>query len=356
MRSCEDDRRNSYDAIRLAAAYLVMVSHGWALLGMLEKDFVWRLTKQGFSASWLGLAAFFSLSGFLIDRSSLNSADWKSFARRRFLRLWPGLAVVIIFVTFVIGPIFSSFGPVSYFSSAQSWLYLAGLSIWGLRWKLPGSFPGNPLPEVNGSLWTLPYEAALYFVSWNIRSPSNTWRKLLPFVLFATLLLTRCFAYEEVKGIGFRPMLMSVHRLLDFGLFYLAGSCIQRAWAYRARLWWIFGVLLVVWLFSLGMETIRRPLDFIVLPLGVILLGSIPIPPLDRVAKFGDFSYGVYIWGFPVQQILVHCFGANNLTPFSLAVMGFICVLPIAFASWHLIEKRALSRKNVEIKLWRFKL
>lgn len=355
MRSRQNDRRNSYDAIRLVAACLVMISHGWALLGMLEEDFVWRLTKQGFSASWLGLAAFFSLSGFLIDRSSLNSDDWKSFARRRFLRLWPGLAFVIVFTTFVLGPILSSSRLATYLSSHQTWLYLAGLSVWGLRWKLPGMFPENPLPEVNGSLWTLPYESTLYFVSWKLRSQSASWKKNAPFVLFVALLFVRCFFYNVVKELEFRPLLMSLHKLLDFGLFYLAGSCIHRLWGRRKFLWWMFGLLLIVWVFSLGTEVIRRPLDFVVLPLGVILLGSIPVSPFDQAARFGDFSYGVYVWGFPVQQTLIQCVGAKNLTPFSLAVFGLICTLPIAFLSWHFIEKRALERKDLAIKLGRFK-
>lgn len=350
------ERKNSYDGLRLLAAALVMVSHGWALLGMMEYDFVWCWTKGSFSASWLGLAIFFSLSGFLIDQSSRNSENWQSFFRRRFLRLWPGLAAVVLITVFVVGPLISQDGAIQYFSAFQSWFYLSCLTIWGMRWKLPGVFNQNPLPEVNGSLWTLPYEVTFYFLSWKIRNRDGAWRLYLPFFLLAVGLAARGFVYEEIKGIKFRPFLMGLNHLLDFGLFYVAGTCIRRLWRFRSELRWIALGLFFCWLGCIEYAGIRKVLDFLVLPLGVILVGAIPIFPFDRAANRGDFSYGLYIWGFLVQQLLVHAFGAHHFSPMGLALAGICCSLPLAFLSWHLIEKRALARKNRKIDFWLFKL
>ncbi len=351
-----DQRKNCFDAMRLIAASLVLVSHGWALLGQIEYDFIWRWTKGGFSASWLGLAVFFSLSGFLIDSSSQNCSNWKVFARRRILRLWPALAVVVLVTTFIVGPIVTKYTWSQYFSNFQTWLYLSSLTVWGMRWKLPGVFYQNPLPEVNGSLWTLPYETSFYVVSWAFRDTEKRQRFYAPFVAFAIGLALRMFAYEAIEAIPFRPFFLGLQHLLNFGLFYLAGSCIQRLWGRKKVLWWIFAGVLLVWVSCLGYENVRRPIDFVILPMGSILLGSLPVPIISRASRFGDFSYGVYIWGFPVQQMLVYCIGPTGLTPTKLAIFGLFCALPLAFASWHLIEKPALVRKKQEMNLGILKL
>lgn len=351
------ERSNVYDALRLLAAFLVLVSHGWTLLGLEDHDFVWRATRGGFSASWLGLAIFFSLSGFLIDRSAQSSRGWRTFVRKRFLRLWPGLATVVLLTVLVLGPVVTRFSPSTYFAMPSTWFYLACLTIWGMRWKLPGAFSENPYPEVNGSLWTLPYEATLYAFSWLVRSriSRNAFRFGL-LALFLLALLAREWVHPRLEALAFRPFLLSLHHLLDFGLFYLAGSCLSRFSDFRRSLWVLLLVGAIAWSLALTEPELRKALDFIVLPLGAVLIGSLPLRPLDRIARFGDFSYGLYIWGFPVQQCLVHFAGAGNLTPTSLAVWGLCLTLPISVASWHLVEKPALARKDRPLRFGRWSL
>jgi peptidoglycan/LPS O-acetylase OafA/YrhL len=347
--------RNNFDALRLFAAILVLTTHSWALLGILPHDFIARWTNDSFTASWLGLAIFFSLSGFLIDGSAASSPNWKAFAKRRFLRLWPGLTAVVLTTIFVIGPLVSNLGPGRYFTSWGTWFYLSTLTIWGTRWKLPGAFAGNPLVEVNGSLWTLPYETTLYVISWILRGKGNRGNLIL-FGIFIAGVVARSFFYQQICAIPFRPMLISLQHLLNFGLFYIAGSCIRRVWHRQRLLQVALLVSGVAWMMSISHEHWRIPLDFIVLPLGVILLGSFPIRPFDQAARWGDLSYGVYIWGFPIQQILIYCCGANRLNPGLLTFLAILCAFPIAFASWHLIEKRSLAYKDRQINLGPFKL
>lgn len=351
-----EEHANNLDALRLFAAFLVLVSHGWALLGLAEADFVMRLTRGGFSASWLGLAIFFSISGFLIDRSAHSSKSWKAFARRRFLRLWPGLTCVILGTVFVIGPILGTLPIAAYFTSLGTWTYLASLTLWGMRWNVPGLFQGNPVQAVNGSLWTLPYEATFYLMSWAYRKTTGFVHRWAPMLLFSAGLLVRLFAYEWISAIPFRPVMLSLPFVLDFGLLYLGGTILNRVWKHQRIIWSAFIVLAVLWIACLGHEELRRPLDFLVLPMGTLLVGFRPLWPFNRLGRVGDFSYGLYIWGFPAQQVLVHFLGVSRLTPWSLAWGGALLALPFAVASWYLIEKRSLARKDIPLRLGRWSI
>lgn len=345
------------DALRLLAAFFVLVSHGWSLSGHEEHDFVWRLTGGAFSASWVGLGVFFGLSGYLIDRSAATSSDWRAFVRRRFLRFWPGLAVVIALSVFAIGPVFTNLSPWEYFTSPNTWIYLAGLSIWAIRWCLPGVFDQHPSTAMNGSLWTLPHEVTLYLVTWAIRT-----RRSFPqgrFLLLGGLILglsLRNLVHPWLESIPFRPLLMSMPHFYDFALFYLTGSCVARFPAMPRTTWTILGSALLLWLVFHGDPGLRRVLEFVVIPLAAIQVGSLRIPPFDQLHRFGDFSYGVYIWGFPVQQALIHFVGLDRIGPVGLAFWAFLICLPLAALSWHFVEKPSLARKDRPLRIGPFPL
>lgn len=345
------EKRNGLDALRLGAAFLVMVSHGFALLGLEEHDFVFVLTGGAFNASWLGLGIFFAISGYLIDRSARREDSLRAFLRRRILRLWPGLLVVVLATIFVLGPALSSLSPMDHFRSAGTWAYLGCLTLWGMRWNVPGLFSGNPHHAVNGSLWTLPYEASFYLLSWFVLRKARG--SLVPWGLFLGAIALRALAYPQMQEVAFRPLLLSVHHVLDFGLFYLAGTIVSR-WTFPQRpLWGLLACLAVLWAFADAPT--RLLIGFPAIALATLLLGLLPIPVLSRVGRFGDFSYGLYIWAFPVQQILVQLLGAELATPWRLAWVGALATLPLAILSWHLVEKPWLARKDRPLRIgpWR---
>lgn len=321
-----------------------MVSHGWALLGLEEHDFVHSFTGGRFNASWLGLAIFFSISGFLIDASAASCPDWRTFARRRILRLWPGLAVVVVLTAFLLGPIVTHLTVQEYLTQSGTWLYLASLTIWGMRWVLPGVFDANPVVAINGSLWTLPYEATLYVCSYGLRRARQLW---IPAAILGVALLSRHFLGDWIRSLSFRPLMLSLGWLLEFGVLYLAGTVVHRLWHRKKALWIGLGVLALACLLWRDSPEILRSLDFLVLPLGILLVGHLPIRPLQLVSRYGDFSYGLYIWGFPVQQLLVHTLGASAFTPAALAWGGLAGTLPLAVASWWFVERPCLQRKRI---------
>lgn len=166
---CIAARRDNFLLLRLLAALLVVLGHSFVLTGDFgaANDPVHRLFPRT-HAHLVGVALFFTISGFLITLSYQRTPDLARFLRARFLRLWPALAVVVALTAFVAGPILSTLSPHDYFASAdggtRAFDYLwRNLTLFEQRQTLPGVFAANPIPRVvNGSMWTIPYEAAMY--------------------------------------------------------------------------------------------------------------------------------------------------------------------------------------------------
>jgi peptidoglycan/LPS O-acetylase OafA/YrhL len=76
----------------------------------------------------------------------------------------------------------------------------------------------------------------------------------------------------------------------------------------------------------------------------IMYLSFIKTTHIKNFAKSGDYSYGLYIWAFPLQQIISRSF--EGLNAYSLFVLSAIATLFFAALSWHLIEKNALRLKN----------
>lgn len=151
---------NAFDFLRVTAASAVLFSHSYALYGLPEPQ---PITGHSFGS--LAVATFFVISGFLVCQSWLLDPSFPRFLTRRFLRIFPGLLVVILMTVFVIGPIFGTLVPTEYFSSVAVWQHLIlGLLALGSP-PLPRVFENNPYPiSINGSLWTLRYEILMYIL------------------------------------------------------------------------------------------------------------------------------------------------------------------------------------------------
>jgi peptidoglycan/LPS O-acetylase OafA/YrhL len=115
-------------------------------------------------------------------------------------------------------------------------------------------------------------------------------------------------------------------------------------YADRIPLDWRLGVLGVILVAASGYLHVvpwlgALPIAYVCLWLGVVL-------PFQRVGRTNDISYGMYIYAFPVQQLLLACLGARRL-PVGVAVLLCVaCTVPLAAASWFLVERRALALKS----------
>lgn len=341
MHPSHDDNR--FDVLRLLAAWLVLFSHCFPLGGHPGGEPL-MATLGLDTLGGVGVGIFFVLSGYLVTLSLQRSANLAAFARRRALRIYPGLVVICLLCVGVLGPLLTTLAAPAYWRDAATWRYLAGnASAWNIHYALPGVFAGNPHPgAVNGSLWSLPYELTCYGVLVLASLlPGSLRRKvtLLAGGLVAMLLVRPLFApqgdFVTVLGLDY------FHGKL--GLLFALGAVVACWRTPIRRVLWP-SVLLLVAAAVLPSGVLRLlcyVLGLALLTLWLALYG-LWLPRIP--ARMGDWSYGAYLYGFPVQQVLAH-FRWHEASFFGFVLASTVLTAALAALSWHLVEKPALRWK-----------
>lgn len=209
-------KENGFTAIRITAAFLVLLTHSYVTLG-LGADWLGRTTHLS-EFSGLGVDAFFSLSGFLICGALLRDGSLLRYVQHRTLRILPALVALSLVTVFVVGPLVTTDS--LYLQRSQTYGYLMGGTVYGARYLLPGVFTSLPVTVVNGSLWTLPLEVTCYVVllglSW---CGALNWRGLAT-VMFGCLALH----LNDVFPRGETLYGMEVLHLDRLGTLFLGGA------------------------------------------------------------------------------------------------------------------------------------
>lgn len=322
---------NNFDFIRVVAASLVIWSHQYGLMGLGEPE-----AFPDFSFGGIGVLIFFSLSGYLVAQSWDRDPNLPRFAAKRALRIFPGLICVTLLMALVMGPRVSTLDHADYFASPDVWRFIARtIGLWDMPDHLPGVFANNHIGTVNSSLWTIPVEMKWYgFLAFLGLFGVIRTRFVLP-VMVLVLAVCRFIL----------PMPAAHHVLLEFGLCFLSGAMMHacRADILRYTKWItpsIAAAAVVFWL--LGMQYLAV---VIALPFAVVTLGSMSSPVLRRFGRFGDLSYGLYIYAFPIQQTIIH--SSHNTQPYWLNLIASTASISVlAFLSWHLIEQPAMGLKR----------
>jgi len=332
-------RGNNFDALRLAAAFAVIVSHSFEIVGGSQGDEPLRvLTGGDASLGRIAVMAFFLLSGFLLTRSFISEPRLGAFARKRALRIAPALAAVVAVSALVVGPIATSLSPADYFASGDTWRYFANLAFYTGHDTLPGVFSDAPIGGVvNGPLWTLKIEVLCYLTL----AAAGAMRLLKP--AFALAIVVACFLGGAL--LGDRPHAGVSYYLTQYAdlapsffsgvMFALLGARI--ALTTTAALLAAAGLLIAA---PFGMVS-----DFFPIFGGYLVfwLGFANLDAARRAGRYGDFSYGLYLWGWPAQQIVQTAIEpAHWLANVALATP---LALAAAFVSWRLVEKPALAFK-----------
>jgi len=328
MRWSHRVHNNNFDSLRLIGALLVLTGHAFVLTAHFP---VPRLF--GIPIHTLGVAVFFCVSGYLVQGSWLRRRNLSGFLRNRCLRIFPGLVAVVLATVFIVGPVVTSVGP-EYFHRPQTYHYLLSITL-DAQYLLPGVFEGavHSSQAVNGSLWSLGVEFICYLV---VLGAGLALRER-GYVIFATLAVL-CAAATFAPA---QSPLDSLKPAASMVVFFAAGAILSAVKPGMRTLASMTLAGLVVWLgIAVAVPSVAILGAWVTLPGLVILLGRTTTPGLRSAARFGDLSYGIYLWAFPVQQLVVHCFGHVALALNLLLVFAF--TLPMAFISWHLIERRAL--------------
>lgn len=350
-----DGTDNNFNLIRLLCAWGVLVFHSVPLAhpsNNILEDYIYRYF--GVSTGEFCVMVFFSISGFLIYRSMCRSS-LLSYIIARALRLLPALFVVLLLTAFVVGPLVSELSINQYFSHSETWSYLKNINLLTNRtqYTLPGVFTDNPYPNaVNGSLWTLPLETRMYvvtiaffFAAWLLsKLLKDTMRWLSPLLLLS-ILVGAYFQLDHYASNGQR------HDLFK-NLFYLSFFMGGVLYAYRdkipLRASWAIALLLGVEL--LRNTTIYPIYGTFTIVYSVLVLAYLPKGKLLAFNKLGDYSYGMYIFAFPVQQCLAHW---TNVSFWEMVVWATLITLALSIVSWHFIESPMLGYKKKIISLFK---
>ena len=323
---------NNFDFLRFVAAAAVIVTHAYALtVGYPNMRLYDPVLLMGQAA----LATFFVISGYLIPISWESTASPLRFAWKRFLRIVPALVPALFITLFIIGPLMTSLPPAEYYGalfSLEGFFSVPFFEDGGVI----GLFQENPVTYVNGSLWVIPVEVVMYGVVAILGLAGLLRRKSTIIGLTAVNVLLWMIWFDDPRMAKIR-----------FTLYFLVGAYFS---LHRQRITYqplIAGILLVV--LGLSVLTPHPPIAGVIcIPYLVLYAAHIRLPLLNNFGRAGDFSYGMYIYHYPIQQALIQVSG-NTLPLPTLCGLSFLLVLPLAFLSWHTIEKWALAAKNLDL-------
>ncbi len=329
-------RANNFDAVRLAAALSVVFSQSFLIAeGSEANEPFARITGNQCILGLVGVFVFFIISGYLVTESYIRQPAPGRFLLRRMLRIYPGLVVNVLVCAFLIGPIISALPLGAYFASPGLRQFLVEtLSLDPGPLHLPGVlFADNPVGLlVNGSLWTLRYEVMMY----------------LMILALAAVRLLRLSSAIVLVGIGIASVYFEealtpwgdIGEWAWFVGFFASGMVLSfvrehLVFDWRYALLAAAGLIIFVWL---GRLIMLFPLAGAYL---VITLARRHDRWLDYSKHFGDLSFGLYIYGWPAEQlVMVLSGGRAQWWQVFFGALGL--ALPAAWLSWHGVEKWAL--------------
>jgi peptidoglycan/LPS O-acetylase OafA/YrhL len=337
-----DQRSDNFLLLRFIAASLVIYGHAPAIATPHgpQDFFVWL--NWGEYSGAIAVDLFFVISGFLITGSYLRRQHIGDYIWARFLRITPAYAVCIVVCACVVGPIFSYYSFRDYFANHGVYEYITGnlqLGQHTLVWKLPGVFSPNRTPAVNGSIWTLPAEVIMYVWVATLGLMTVIRRRWAFNLFFAGLLV---YGWKHPDNLW----LIDNQSYVRLGALYAAGAfCyVNREHVPNNGILLLCAVLLA-YLFRTSPS---YPFLFACCEV-LLVFWFVYNLRWNWFNRFGDYSYGVYLWGYPSQQIVASL--GFELPTYANAICGFALALSLGVLSWHLIEKPALGLKDLPRKL-----
>ena len=331
-----NSRKNNFNIIRFVAAMMVILGHMCHLMGVNVNLFL------GQAVSTIGVKIFFLISGYLIAKSYLNDSNILRYGIKRFFRIIPGLIGVVLFSVFIVGPLFTRLPLKEYFFHVTTRNYLKNIALY-IQYFLPGVFENNIYPNaVNGSLWTLPVEVSMYILLPIVFCVFSKFDRAKISFVIALILEGISITLGVVKPDAYYVIYATdiVSALSIAPYFFLGASFISEDVRKKLNLQLAVGVLCIVEMLGIN-ATMTEILVFITLPYFIFSFAFAELPKFEKCFSKNDFSYGLYLYGFVVQQMLTPTLTKINL---GLNIQFIICAmvtLVFAILSWFIIEKPA---------------
>lgn len=336
-------KNNNFTMVRLIATLFVFAGHMGVLLGIQPP------LLGGFPVHELGVGLLFLISGYLITVSWLSDPTPVHYGIRRFFRLWPPFAVMILLMTFATGPLLSGLGAEGYFQESYK-SYLLNLRFF-IVYSQPGVFSELPYPNVtNGSLWTMPVEAFLYLLTpflLTVLRVKYRSRKSFCFTAALTAVCVGVDLYLRVFDPGARLIFYGTDWIAAYHLavFYMIGILYTyQEMQNRLNLQVGCGamcLLLISQSFGTGAQYV---LLYLILPYAVFSFVFAPKPAFGRLERMPEISYGIYLYGFFFQQLTI-AFGRQhgiNLSYLQALILSLIPTVAAALLSCFLVERPAM--------------
>lgn len=336
-------RINNFDFLRLIFATFVVISHSFWITGNFPKETIYLLTSGQIDLGTLGVKGFFVISGYFVFKSLIRSKNIIHYFIKRLLRLYPALLILSLFIVLVIP--FLYYGPPSLLSN-KDYLHVIPniLKLYSEPIKVDGVFTSHPKNEINMSLWTLPYEFSCYIILAILFFIKSKFRLLITAITFIISWYLACYKSLWLNGILFNTLHLQSYYFYDLACFFSSG--ILLSFLNFSKLKFRFSITLL--LFFLLIISIHYHyffyVKYLLIPPIILLIGTYQKGFFSNIGhKWGDISYGVYIYGWFIQQILYHFFHLNEwlLTVSSLPIIYFL-----GWLSWNFIEKKALKLKT----------
>lgn len=353
-----DRKNNSFDLMRFIFASLVIYSHAYPLLfgaSGSRGDILMRFSNNQTYFGAFSVNCFFIISGFLVLQSLLQSRSILNYLVKRMLRLLPALLICLLLSALVLGPFISNLSPQEYFFGrigVSPFKYIfdnVTFFAFAPTFAIRDLFSQNPYPNaVNGSLWTLEFEFGFYLLLIILSFFGFFKHKKLTVCLTLFLGLLNVL----LNNLGFKLFSLPINwwifgggvyaSCLELSFYFLAGSTI---YLFQDRIKFSYRNILLAFCVVLVSLKFGHFNDFALIFLPYIVIALSIKSHIKLFTKFGDFSYGIYIYAFPIEQSLVKFF-RSSLNAKTLTLYTFLITLFISVLSWKFIEKPALDLKK----------
>lgn len=347
-------KENNYNIIRFIAALMVIYGHMYVLLGMQAP----RLFCNEINA--IGFKILMIMSGYMITKSYLSDSSLINYMIKRCFRIFPALIFYTVIMTLIIGPFFTTYGVKDYYANSITWAYLKNIFLQP-TYMLTGLFENNIYPyAVNGSLWALPVEFSLYIVTCVVlRLFSKEKNQKIIWIVMAIVVILLQIVHLEFYPSKYFVLFgtdwvsaLNIYPYFLIGGFFSVVNLKKYCNLQLASLMLLVGVSL-----SFNKMWIMEFLLMLVMPYFIISLGEAVNPIFSKCFRNIDLSYGMFLWGFPVQQALIYIIYVKNnivLSANKYFVLSTVVTLLFAVVTWYCVEKpiskvmKRLLKKNNE--------
>lgn len=334
---------NNFNFLRLLLALLVLVAHAPELAdGNRNRELLTRVFHS-LSFGEVAVNGFFLLSGYLIVQSWERRAGLLDYAQKRVRRIYPAFVVACLVCVFVVGPL--AVPSVRAYVAQLDYGQLLRRTLKLEQPEVPLVFAGTPFPLLNGAMWSISYEARCYVLVALVGLLLGRWHRWgwLGLAGFAVVMLPLHYQVARWDFPGRTQLIDSPEEFFRLLAFFAMGACfylfrgrirLRGRWAAGAA-GLALGLLLVPRLAQLGLATAGA--------YALFWVAFTPLAPLAGFKRLTDISYGLYLYGWPIQKLLLWYFPAVSVWLLLAATAGLASLA--GYLSWHLVEAPWLKRR-----------